>query len=204
MALRIPYGVDPDETWEVDYVQESARRLIRANRAAAAVAREEAQRIDPDRLPEGERQAARERVERVLAAAAACDAQAAKLEADLAGYTPGSGPVFVVGPLPNGKRGEIRGEGLEVARLGEGKDANARDERWAEEVVRWSVRGHRGLKSRRGAELPFVPETITWAGEPRQVVSRKTLEAYGASRVLSELALLVLDSQRLEEAGKNA
>lgn len=204
MALPIIYGIDPDETWEVDFLAAQARRLIRANRAGAEAARNDAAKIDPERTPEAEREAAATRKGALEKAAAFCNEKAAKLEADLAAYQPGSGPVFLVAPLPNGKRGELIGEAQEVARLDDGKECASRDLAWSEQVVRWSVRGHRNLKKRNGQEIPFASEDLDWAGEKRKVVGRKTLEAYGATGILGSLALLILDSQRIDEAGKNA
>jgi hypothetical protein len=192
MALHIPYGLDPDETWEVDFAEASAQRAIEEITARAAdlkLAAEEAK--DPEKKVA------------ILAGVKAAEEAKAKLEGDLATYVRGTGTIFIVGPLPNGKRAELLGESYEVNRIAPGKDHSVRDTAWSEEVVRWTVRGHRNFKSgKSGRDLPFHTEEASFAGEKRSVVGRKTLEAYG--RFIGELALVVLRSQRLDEAGKNA
>jgi hypothetical protein len=191
MSLLIPYGVDPDETWEIDFARALAERTIRLSREVAKRVLENAAKE-----PDAKKKATLERAAKLSAE------KVEALEVDLAKYEPGSGPVFIVGSIPNGKRGELAGEAYDVSRIEEGKTRGARDDAWAAEVVRWTVRGHRNLRRRDGAEIPFAAETMKWNGEDRQVPSRRTLEAYGP--ILSDLALTILDSQRLDEAGKNA
>lgn len=189
--LRRAYGVDPDETWELDYSLEEGRFTLDALRREVASARADAEREqDPKKRSALEASAA--------AAASAAD----KLEADLAAYVPGSGPIFIVGPIPNGKRAEIRGDSLELVKLPSGRERSQRNRELDELVVRWGVRGHRNLLSGRSAKpIPFETEDAPFAGGTRKVVSAQTLEAYGP--ILTSLALLVLRSQEIDEAGKN-
>lgn len=205
--LPVVYGIDPDETWEIDYVAATTRRTIDSLRAHAKALRERAAGTDASLAPdaktveEGAALAAAVRVD-LEARAADAEAKASAAEADLAGYVPGSGPVFVVGSIPNGKRAEILGESIETQRMEHGTEALVRDRKWSETVVRWGVRDHRNLLSGKSKQpIPFRPETIAWDGEERKVPGRKTLEAYAP--ILGDLALLVLDSQRMDEAGKN-
>ncbi len=198
MALRIPYGLDPDETWEVDFVEASAQRAIeRFTRTAEEL--EEAAKTERD----PEKKAA------ILNGVKAAKEGRTKLAADLVKYERGTGPIFVLGPLPNAKRAEFLGESYEVGKIQADKEREVRDTAWSEDVVRWSVRGHRNFfdgKARdedgNQKELVFVAEEVPFCGEKRKVVGRRTLEAYG--RFIGELALVVLRSQRLDEAGKNA
>jgi hypothetical protein len=186
------FGLDPDETWEIDFSLEAGRmtleglgRALTKRRAELAAEKDEAKRAA---------------LEGVIASA---EKAAANLEADLASYEPGCGPVFVVGPIPNGKRAEIDGESYEALRLADGKEKLARDRAWAESIVRWAVRDHRGFLSGKSRKpIPFVTEEVDFAGGKRTVVARRTLEAYGP--ILGDLALLILRSQRIDEAGKNA
>jgi hypothetical protein len=192
MALRIPYGLDPDETWEIDFAEASAQRAVEeiGEKAAALKVAAEAEKDEAKRAT-------------LLAGVKAAEETKAKLEGELAAYVRGAGTIFIVGPLPNGKRAELLGESYEVTKIAPGKDHSVRDTSWSEEVVRWTVRGHRNFKSgKSGKDLPFHTETADFAGEKRTVVGRKTLEAYG--RFIGELALVALRSQRLDEAGKNA
>jgi hypothetical protein len=185
------FGLDPDETWEIDFSLEAGRmtldgltRAIEKRRAEIAAEKDEAKRAG---------------IEGALAAA---EKAAAKLRADLASYEPGCGPVFIVGPIPNGKKAEIDGDQYEALRLDDGKEKLARDRAWAAEVVRWSVRNHRNFLSAKSRNpIPFVTEEVDFAGAKRTVVARRTLEAYGP--ILGDLAILVLRSQRIDEAGKN-
>jgi hypothetical protein len=175
----IPYGLNPDETWEIDFAAERAKSTVQDLRGAAA------------RVTEKDATAAK-RIEE----------QAAALEAELAAYVPGSGPVFVVGPIPNGMRAEIAGEAQALGSVTDDVEHARRDVAWSEKVIRWAVRGHRNLRTARGAEVAFEAEEVEWDGRKRKLVARPTLEAY--QPILGDLALACLRSQRLDEAGKNA
>lgn len=190
--LRRAYGIDPDETWEIDYSLEEGRFTLDA-------LRREIERLLGD-LAKEEDPTKRKALEHAVTSATAT---ADRLEADLAAYAPGTGPIFIVGPIPNGKRAEIRGASAEVAALASGRDRSHRLREIDELVIRWGVRGHRGLVSgRSGKPIPFTTETVPFAGGSRAIVSEATLEAYGP--ILSSLAFLVLRSQEIDEAGKNA
>lgn len=182
----IPYGVNPDETWELDFPAVRAKRQIEKLRAAAERLRAKAEK------PGGEAS---------LEAANELDRKRAALEAELAEYKPGTGPIFVVGHMPNALRAEIIGESDEIIALPPGVEGSRRDTAWCEKVVRWTVRGHRGLRTASGVEVPFVAEAFTWEGQARSAPSRQTLEAY--QEILGDLAPLALLGQRLDEAGKN-
>lgn len=183
MAIRIPYGIDPDETWDVDFCAEVARSGIQMERQVASAMRE-AQLTA--KSPE-----ARASLE---ASAARADARAKEAEADLAGYRAGSGPIFRVGAIPGRRRAELLGRHQEVSALEEGQAKALATTDWARDVVAIAVKGHRNLRTIRGAEVPFE---LT---DGR--VSDRTLEAYG--QVLVDLAWVVLSQQRLEADGKNA
>ncbi len=197
MALPKAYGLDPDETWEIDFsleagrmALESMKRSLERNRNALAAEQDEAKRAAFGTI------------------VAAVEKAIAKSEAEIAAYVPGpTSAVFVVGPIPNGKRAELDGAQYEALRL-EGKAKIASDRAWAEQVVRWGVRGHRNfLDGKRDVEtgerkpIEFCAEEVDFAGGKRTVVSRRTLEAYGP--ILGDLALIVLRSQQIDEAGKN-
>ena len=183
MAIHIPYGIDPDEIWEVDYCAEVARTRSRIERDVAASMRDTAA---GERSPEG--RAALE------ASATRADARAAEAEADLAGYVAGSGPIFRVGAIPGRRRAELLGRHQEIAALSDGKEKALALAEWSRDVVAVAVKGHRNLKTARGLDVPFE---LT---DGR--VSDRTLEAYG--QVLVDLAWVVLSQQRLGTDGKNA
>ncbi len=183
MAIRIPYGIDPDEVWEVDYCAEVARTRARIERDVAASMRDAAA---AERTPEGRAS--------MEAAAARAEARAGQAETDLAGYVPGSGTVFRVGAIPCRRRAELLGRQQEVAALAEGKEKALALAEWSRDVVAVAVKGHRNLKTSRGADVPFE---LT---DGR--VSDRTLEAYG--HVLVDLAWIVLTQQHLGPDGKNA
>lgn len=177
--MLIPYGLNPDETWEIDFASVRAKAAIRDLRAAVERMREK----DPEMSMR-------------------LEGRAVALEAELAAYEPGSGPIFTVGPIPNGMRAEVAGEAAAIGEVVDPVDHERRDVAWSEKVVRWSVRGHRNLRSRNGTEVPFATEEVEWDGRKRKLVARATLEAY--QMILGDLALACLRSQRLDEAGKNA
>jgi hypothetical protein len=183
MALPMVYGIDPDETWELDFIAEEGRLTLE-------MLRRHIDRMKADSVADA-------------AALEGAEAKAAALERDLAAHASGAGPVFLLGAIPNGKRAEIQGDSMEVLKLPEGRERLVRDREWAENVVRWGVRGHRNLVSGKSKKpIAFATEDVTWWGEKRQVPSRKTLEAYGP--ILGDLAILILRSQRFDEAEKNA
>lgn len=183
MAIRIPYGIDPDEVWELDFCAEVARMKARVERDVAASYRESAAQAKDasDRLD-------------LETAAAKCEARAVEADADLAGYQPGTGPIFQVGAIPGRRRAELLGrrQELNALRVGEEKAGGLAD--WARDVVSASVRGHRNLLRASGGEVPF--EAVE--GRP----SARTLEAYGP--ILADLAWVVVSQQRLGADGKNA
>lgn len=181
--LPIVYGLDPDETWELDYSLEVGRFRERVWGELLARAKTPAEA--------GEAEAA-------LTAA----------RADLAGYAAGSGPIFIVGHVPAAKRPEIQGLGLELSKIPpDAKERPPGEFAWQREIVRWAVRGHRNLRRPSGAEVPFEAEGVPFDGETRQVVSRRTLEVYGLSGLLQGLGglgYLCLEPQRLSVAEKKA
>lgn len=188
MAL-IPYGANPAETWPLDFAAARGRRDLEIHREAVAAARARA-KAEPD---EKKRSA-------IEQSATLLEQKAAALEADLAAYAPGSGPVFQIGHIPNALRAEIVGEAQEIDQAA-GAERMRRDVAWSEKVVRWAVRGHDNLRGRGGTVIPFGSDPITWGGETRPSPDRRTLEAY--QPFLADLALLAWQSQRLDEAGKN-
>jgi hypothetical protein len=191
--MLIPYGLNPNETWEVDFAAERARWMAEVWRAAAASAREEVSRLEKKpRPPDGSDPA-----EVQLRVAEDLERRVRDLEAELATYAPRSGPSFIVGHIPNAMRAEILGELAELRGMPDGAERVKRDVAWSEKVVRYSVRGHTGLRDRRGAELAFVSEPLDGRPSP----ARATLEAY--QPILGDLANLALRSQRLDGAGKN-
>lgn len=190
----IPYGLSPDETWALDFAAARARREIALLRGAAKAAREAVAQARVSvqdgeaapKIPTGER----------------LDAAAADVEKELAAYQPRTGPVFVVGPIPNALRAEIAGEHEEVMRLPEGAERQRRLMEWSEKVIRWSIRGHTNLRSRSGEQVPFDAEDLTGPdGRARKGPSRRTLEAY--QPIVHDLALAALASQRMDEVEKN-
>ncbi len=185
----IPYGLNPDETWELDFAEARARHEL-----AILADVEKRLRADAAKL-NGDEQAA------VAAEADAVAEKAAALRADLAAYEPRSGPVFTVGAIPNAMRAEIAGERQEIDRMEPGTERSRREVASSEKIVRWAIRGHSNLRSRSGAPVPFVAETIAWEGQSRSAPARVTLEAY--QPILSDLALQALLAQRIDEAGKN-
>lgn len=188
MAL-IPYGVNADEVWQLDFAAARGRRDLEIHRDAIERSRQLAAREADEAKREG-----------LARAVAELEKKAAALEADLAAYVPGSGPVFQVGHIPNALRAELVGEAQEIDQA-TGAERMRRDVAWSEKVVRWAVRGHDNLRGRGGTVIPFGSDPITWEGQPRPSPDRRTLEAY--QPFLADLALLAWQSQRLDEAGKN-
>lgn len=184
--IKIPFGIDPEETFELDYCLALGRYEVENAEARIEQLRGKS---DPAKAEETAKRL--ELLERML--------QSAK--EDLAAYVPGSGPIFMVGHIPNGKRAEIGGESLALLKIEGEVESAKRNREWAENVVRWAVRGHRNLKTASGADVAFITETDKWLGAERAVVGRKTLEAY--QLVIDDLAILVLRAQRLGETGKN-
>jgi hypothetical protein len=185
----IPYGLNPDETWQVDFAAERARDELQVLADTVADLREQATRAGAP-------------VSEIEARAAKVEEKAKQLEAELAAYTPKSGPVFTIGPIPNGLRAEIAGERMEISRLEWGAERERREAAWSEKVVLNAVRGHENLRSRSGAAVPFGADSITGPAGAHACPNRKTIEAY--QPILHDLAHLCLKSQRLDEAGKNA
>jgi hypothetical protein len=188
--LSIPYAIDPDEVWEIDFVRSVAKRQIKVLDSVIAG-------FDED-VREAKDEEGRKRFEAERARLAE---KRAALAADLAAYT-GGGPVFTVGHLPGAKRAGLAGEGQAIGVLAAGSEKATRDREWAREVVRWSVKGHAGLLAGREKKpVPFAAESVTWSGSPREVVSERTLDAY--EPIVLDLALAIWDSQRLDGAEKN-
>jgi hypothetical protein len=188
--MLVPYGLNPDETWELDFAAARAKREIGLLRSTAEFIQEKAQRT-----ADAEAKKAHE------ATAADLEQKAKALQAELAAYFPRSGPIFSVGAIPNGMRAEIAGERQEIDRLDGGAEKSRRELAWAEKIAHWAIRGHTNLLQRSGVAIPFKAETVQWAGRARTAPDRDTLEAY--QPILHDLALLALESQRLDEAGKN-
>jgi hypothetical protein len=185
----IPYGLNPDETWECDFAATRAQHELLILSSTEKAVRDEAA------TKSGEEQKA------LVAEADRLKAKANALEAELKAYVPRSGPVFTIGAIPNALRAEIAGERQENVRLEPGPERARREVAAAEKIIRWAVRGHENLLSRSGAAVPFVADTIEWEGRKRPSPARQTLEAY--QPILHDLALQALKSQRLDDTGKN-
>ncbi len=207
------YALDPDETWEIDYSLEVARfreriweqLLVKAKAASEAAAAALAGHGDEE-TPVRAAAQAKAAAEAEAQAQAAAQLEAAR--ADLTGYEAGSGPIFTVGHIPAAKRPEIQGLGLELSRIApDAKERPPGEFAWQREIVRWAVRGHRNLRWRRGGDVPFASELVSFDGEQRPLVSRQTLEVYGQSGLLQGLGglgYLCLEEQRLSGDEKNA
>ncbi len=183
MAIRIPYGIDPDEVWDLDFCAEMARGRARIELEVAKSLRASAA---TERNPEAHAA--------LLMAAERAERNAKEAGDDLAGYTPGSGPSFRVGAIPGVRRAELVGRHQEVSAMAEGREKAMASVEWARDVVSAAVKGHANLKTSSGREVPFDSE----GGRP----SAKTLEAY--SQILTDLAWAILGQQRLGPDGKNA
>lgn len=182
MAIRIPYGIDPEEVWELDFCAEVARMKARVERDVARSYREA--------LAQEKSDGARQDLE---ASAARSEARAVEADADLAGYVAGSGPIFRVGAIPGRRRAELLGRRQELNALPTGAEKAIGLSDWARDVVAASVRGHRNLRRASGGEVPF--DAVD--GRP----SERTLEAYDP--ILADLAWVVVSQQRLGADGKN-
>lgn len=184
MAVRIPFGIDPAERWDIDYCAENARSQVELQRAMVK-GLEEAAAAEKDQDKALALTVEAEKHRRLLAEA----------ETDQVSYVPESGPVFTVTAIPATRRAELGGRHAEIEAMPEGKvQALARAE-WSEDVLRLGIRGHRNLKTRSGRDLPYAADD---KGGPNDA----TLAAYGA--ILVDLAWKVLEAQRLGAAGKNA
>lgn len=181
MALQF-FGIDSSETKELDFSLEEGR-------ARVALAKK---RVEDLRAAEKPDPAAVEEAAKTLA----------DHERDLAAYAPGSGPVFTVGLIPGAKRAELLGLLSEMGSTPRPSEFQLRDHQWARELVRWTVRGHRGWLSSKGRMLEFKAETVVFDGEERQVPSGATLESY--TPILHSLARYCQAAQKLEDAEKNA
>lgn len=179
--MRIPLGVDIAEVWEVDYCSDVGRSDVESWREVLAKARE---------AEDAEKVAA---AERGLAAA----------EAELAGYQAGAGPVFVVGHIPGAKRAEIAGMMADVREAKTERERFPAEQAWRREVVRWAVRGHRGLRRRDGTEQAFDGVSVTLAGETFTQPSERQLERYIAAGMLAGLCMVALRPQGMDGAEKN-
>jgi hypothetical protein len=187
--MLVPYGLNPDETWELDFAAARAKHELAILAATEKALRDDAARKGgPD-------------AEALLREADAVKASADALRAELDTYTPRSGPLFTIGAIPNAMRAEIAGERQEIDRMPPGPERERRDVALAEKVIRWTVRGHEQLRTRSGASIPFVSDPLPWEGRTRTSPARATLEAY--QPILHDLSLHALRSQRLDEAGKN-
>lgn len=182
--MHTVYGVDPDETWEVDYCLESIR--IRIEQLHETIANPRTKSDVRLRSQEAVVVAEREQEQ----------------------YERGSGPMFLVGHAPTLKTYELMGMAAEGMGRSVSGDKLCDVYRWEREVVRWSVRGHRNLRFRRHdgstADVQFEQSDAESGGAKRVVVADRTLEVYGASGMLGPLALMISDSQRLSESEKNA
>lgn len=181
MAIRIPYGIDPDEIWDLDFCAEVARGRARLESAVAKTLRESAETKAPDAKAALEAQAA------------LAEKRAAEAEADLTGYEAGSGPIFKVGSIPGRRRAELTGRHQELAALDDGKEKAVGLAEWSRDVAAAAVKSHRNLRTAGGREVTF---DLT-DGRP----SERTLEAYAP--ILADLAWIVLAQQRLGPDGKN-
>lgn len=203
MALEF-FGIDESETRELDLALAEGRARVKTAEAMLADARAKlVQRVK-------DREAAKEGEALVLdRLAAEADARVAEAEKaldgarrDLEAYVPGSGPVFIVGHIPSVKRAELEGERVDIFGATSAADSSKRDYEWGREVVRFAVRGHRGVRVRKG-EIPFASEKLKVDGNDREVVAKATLEAYGPNLV-RVVARHAWQEQFLEDAEKNA
>ncbi len=171
------YGVDPDETWEVDYCLESIKLRIERLREAVK---------DPS-LPGAALAEAERELEQYARGSGPIF---------IVGHAPslksyefmGMAAEYVERPIGAEKlRDEYRWE-REVVR-------------WSVRGHRNLL-----FRRRDGTtpEVPFEQVEASSGGEKRKVVADRTLEVYGTSGVLGLLARMVVDSQRLTEPEKNA
>jgi hypothetical protein len=189
----ILFGIDPNETTELDLCLEAGKLKVQSWERAVEGLKAEAAEATEDRKATAAAELAA--AERALAAA----------RADVTAYVPGSGPVFVLGHLPPTRAAEADALAGEVFAVADRRQRVVLDLEWQKLVVRYAVRSHRGFRTRGGTELPFqaaAPETLD--GKARAVVSDETLELYATSRILRELAMLANRRVRLDDAGKNA
>jgi len=191
-------ALDPSETWQLDFSKAVLEQRLEIRKHIEKEAEEKLEAVRataPPEHPAPDAAAAREllRVRAVREEA----------ERELAGYLPGSGPVFLVGHIPGAKKAAIDALGRSVRGIADLEERALADFRWAREVVRWSVRGHAGLRRRDGTEVAFATTAERFDGEPFDVVAKATIEVYAASRILAELALFIVLGQQLEEVRKN-
>jgi hypothetical protein len=187
--MGIPIGIDPAETWEVDYCEEAAQHSIGLWRENIALARAELEAAAGD----GAKTAAAARV-------ASAEKGLADEEAKLAAYARGSGPTFVVGWVPPSKRAEIAGMMLDAQRAATERERMAARHAWRREVVRWAVRGHANLRNAKGEQLPFDGVAAELGGEKYTNPTERQLTRYG---FLGSLADVCLAAQKLSELEKN-
>jgi hypothetical protein len=177
--MRVPVGVDISETWEVDFCAAAGRDSVDAWRAVLSAAGDDA--------------AKRLAAEQALAAA----------EDELESYEVGSGPVIIVGHIPGAKRAEIAGMMQDAEGASSARERLPAEQAWRREVVRWAVRGHRGLRRRDGAEQPFEGTSVTIAGETFTQPTERQIERYVQAGMLADLAHVALTRQGLTGAEKN-
>lgn len=206
--MRIPVGIDPSEVWEVDFCLEAGRFAVEAWRETLARAREvEAAAMvgaekgvgDDEEGAVKAKQAQAEAAEKVAAA----ERGLAAAEADLASYVPGTGPTFVVGHIPGARRAEIAGMMADTRAAKTDRERFPAEQAWRREVVRWAVRGHRGLFRRDGSEQAFDGRQVALAGETITQPTERQLEVYVGAGMLGDLCSICLRPQGLDEAGKN-
>lgn len=168
MTIRIPHGIDPNEIIDLDLCQASTRLRVRVEGDVA------------ERLKDAGQQAAS------AAALARCE----EARADLAAYQPGTGPVFRVAHIPMRSRASLTGRQTELQAMPEGVAKSEAWLTWARDVVAAAVRGHSGLKTASGREIPFLAHD----GKP----SEATLDAYGPFLVDLAWTVLVATSGNVE------
>lgn len=206
--MRIPLGIDISETFEIDFCLEAGKadveiweEVLRKAQASAEAAKAGDEKKAAD-------DAAKAEAEKAIAEAAArvevAEKGLATAKAELAAYEPGTGPFVTLGLIPGAKRAELGGMARDSDATKTEREGEAADHAWRREVVRWAVRGHRGMKLRSGAEQPFEAEKITIAGEIFTLPTERQIERYAQAGMLPLLVRFALAQQGLGSAEKNA
>jgi hypothetical protein len=201
--MRVPVGIDPTETWEIDYCAAAAEHAIGIWRANVEAARAELAALPTPPACTTDEAKAKNAAERKAfeARLAAAEKGLAEAEAELAAYVKGTGPVFTLGWMPPQKRAMVAGMMSEAHRAVTDDERLEMRADWRREVVRWTVRGHANLVNAKGEALKFDGKAVTLDGETYTQPSARQLNAYA---FLGSLADLCLAAQSLPELEKNA
>jgi len=109
---------------------------------------------------------------------------------------------FVPGLLYDKTVAKMRFDGPKVAGPLQTLQEWEENSRFYDAIVRWGVRGHRGLADKKGREIPCLTVKDAFDGETYEVISVRTLDLYRRAGLLYEIGEAVMAHQTLSAAEK--